>query len=138
MRVLDIGAGTGILAIAAALLGASEVTAVEYDADAAETAQANIALNGAEAVIDLIRGDITKAALPAGAYDIVTANITRGLLERIAPLLAGLLAPGGSVIVSGLLDKDEAQAGAALEGAGIAVTAAQRRGEWLMLKGEAG
>jgi ribosomal protein L11 methyltransferase len=131
--VLDIGTGSGILAIAAVMLGASRVTAVEYDADAAASASSNIATNGVSDSVDLVEGDIRELAETIGAHDVVVANVTSGLIDRIAGSLPALVARGGKLVVSGLLVSDEKRVRDALKGAGFAVNSPETRGEWLTI-----
>jgi ribosomal protein L11 methyltransferase len=133
MGVLDIGTGSGILAIAAALLGADSVTAVEYDADAAASAASNFALNGVENSVRMIEGDIAVVAGTLGTYDIVVANLAGGLITRMAPLFPPLVAKGGRLIVSGLLADEGPKITSALAEAGVTVNRSRERGEWLTL-----
>lgn len=102
-RVLDLGAGSGILAIAAARLGADEVHAVEIDAVAADVCRQNVERNG---VSDRVRVRQTTLAAPdAGAplYDLVVANITIRVLFELHPLIRQHLRPGGQAVFSGVL-----------------------------------
>ncbi|MDR0519103.1 MAG: 50S ribosomal protein L11 methyltransferase [Clostridiales Family XIII bacterium] len=133
MSVLDIGAGSGILSIAAAMLGAGRVTAVEYDADAAASAAGNLALNGVEGRVELIEGDIRELAEKLGRYDIVAANLASGLVKQITGLLREVTAGGGRLIVSGLLDREEQDMRGVLESAGFIVSRVETRGEWLLI-----
>jgi ribosomal protein L11 methyltransferase len=133
VSVLDIGTGSGILAIAASMLGAARVTAVEYDADAAASASANFEINGVADRVELLEGDIRELAVSFAAYDVVVANITSGLIGRIAGILPTLIAHGGKLIVSGLLAEEGAQVGNTLAEAGFAVTSTEAKGEWLTL-----
>lgn len=97
-RVLDIGTGSGVLGIAAAMLGAAEVIAVDNDADALAAARDNVARNGVR--VDVRAADLERDRLATA--DIVLANLTGAMLERAAPELAAL-SRGGTLIVSGLL-----------------------------------
>ncbi|MDR3225121.1 MAG: 50S ribosomal protein L11 methyltransferase [Clostridiales Family XIII bacterium] len=133
MSVLDIGAGSGILSIAASLLGAGAVTAIEYDDDAASVAAENFLLNGVRENVKLIRGDIREHAADLGAYDVVIANLTSGLVKQIAEMLHSVTKRDGRLIVSGLLDHEEQEVKAVLERAGFVVNAVQVSGEWLAL-----
>ncbi|MCL2110804.1 MAG: 50S ribosomal protein L11 methyltransferase [Clostridiales bacterium] len=135
-RVLDAGTGSGILAIAAALMGAGEVHAVEMDEDAAASAQGNIAANGVGGRVALIIGDITEpGTLPEGArYELITANLSFVLIERLLPVFKGLLADGGALIISGLLDVDEGRAVKAFGCNGLRVAEVVKAGEWLMIE----
>ena len=100
-RVLDFGSGTGLLSVAAARLGA-EVDGVEIDAAAIVTAEATARLNG---VADRVRFAAALEACP-GPYDVVVANILRPVLHAFAGPLAARLAPGGTLILSGLVATD--------------------------------
>lgn len=98
-RVLDFGCGSGILAIAAARLGAREVTGTDIDAQALEAARANSALNA-------VAAHYTAAAqLGSAVYDVILANILANPLIVLAPMLAARLAPGGQIVLSGILDR---------------------------------
>jgi ribosomal protein L11 methyltransferase len=135
-RVLDVGTGSGILAIAAVKLGAGGVTAVEYDDDAAAAASENFARNGVADRVELVCGDIMESAGSIGAHDVVVANLTSGLVSRIAGALPSLTRRGGRLIVSGLLERDEPAMREALAGAGFEVVFVERRGEWLTLRAD--
>lgn len=97
-RVIDVGTGSGVLAIAAWKLGAASVVALDHDPDALENARANVARNGAS--IDLREADL--AALWLAPADIVLANLTGAVLQCYAPDLCARVAPGGRLIVSGI------------------------------------
>ncbi|HYD56362.1 MAG TPA: 50S ribosomal protein L11 methyltransferase [Burkholderiales bacterium] len=106
-RVLDYGCGSGILAIAAAKLGASEVDAVDIDPQAIGVTAANAEAN--EVALRTCAPD----ALPPGVYDLVVANILAQPLILLAPLLAGRTGPGGRVALSGILETQAAEVAAA-------------------------
>lgn len=97
-RVLDYGCGSGILAIAAAKLGAAHVDAVDVDPQAVETANANALLNGIA-----LRATLPEA-LGASAYDIVVSNILTQPLIVLAPLLAARAVKGGRIALAGILE----------------------------------
>jgi ribosomal protein L11 methyltransferase len=101
-RVLDYGCGSGILAIAAARLGAASVDAVDVDPQAVQSTTANARANAVT-----VRA-LAPEALADAAYDIVVANILAQPLIVLAPLLASRTAPGGRIALSGIL---ESQAG---------------------------
>ena len=103
--VLDLGAGSGVLAIAAALRGARSVLAVDIDADAVETARANVGLNGVGHVVELRRADLRRAVLEPAA--VVFANIHAALAHRSAGVLAGLVSAGGTLVVGGVSGGEE-------------------------------
>jgi ribosomal protein L11 methyltransferase len=96
---IDVGTGSGVLAIAAAKLGAAFVSAIDVDPDAVENARENIARNGVESRVEGHVRDFTASSMPAA--DLVTANLTGTLLARHAADLAALVRPGGSAIVAG-------------------------------------
>jgi ribosomal protein L11 methyltransferase len=98
--VFDVGTGSGVLALVAHALGARSVVAVDDDPDAIEAARENLELNGVSAGITLQVSDFR--GLASAPADVVTANLTGGLLIRGAALLASAVAPGGSLIVSGV------------------------------------
>jgi len=100
-RAVDLGTGSGVLALAAWRLGASEIEAVDYDVDAVVNARENLRLNGAESAITLRQADLTVEPVAPG--DVVTANLTGAMLIAQAPSLIALVRPGGTLIVSGFL-----------------------------------
>lgn len=106
-RVLDYGCGSGILAIAAAKLGAARVDGVDIDPQALETACANAHGNSIE-----LRATLPEE-LPAGSYDIVVSNILAQPLIALAPLLAARTKPGGRIALAGILEAQAAELGAA-------------------------
>lgn len=98
-RVLDYGCGSGILAIAAAKLGARCVVGTDLDPQALATARANSANNA-------VTADYTAPdRLPAGSFDLVLANILSNPLKILAPALLARVAPGGSLVLSGILER---------------------------------
>jgi ribosomal protein L11 methyltransferase len=98
-RVIDIGTGSGVLAIAAAKLGASSVVAIDEDPEALRNARENVARNDLTGIVDVREVDLASFRCePAGA---VVANLTGAAIQRHAGRLAGLVESGGSLIVSG-------------------------------------
>jgi ribosomal protein L11 methyltransferase len=106
--ILDVGTGTGVLAIAAARIFHVPVRAGDVDAIAIATAKANAKCNGAVVLVQPVKArGIAHPALQGGApYDLITANILAAPLRKLAPALARVLAPGGEIILSGLLPRD--------------------------------
>jgi ribosomal protein L11 methyltransferase len=100
LRVVDVGTGSGILAIAADRLGAREVVGIDCDPDALDAAAVSVAMNGAVRVV-LTQSSIEDAA-PVEPADVVFANLTGALLARAAPALRALVRPGGHLIASGI------------------------------------
>lgn len=107
-RVLDVGTGSGVLAIAAAVLGADRVVAIDYDPDALDAARENVRRNGVR--VELRQENLQRDALEPA--DVVVANLTGALLQRSAGRLADL-ARGGTLIVTGLLDEEASDVRAA-------------------------
>jgi ribosomal protein L11 methyltransferase len=102
-RALDVGTGSGILAIAMALLGAKKIVAIDVDAEALANARENAALNHLHR---RIRFATTPAAKVIGKFDLVTANILSSVLIAIAPDLIRLLARGGRLVLGGILRRE--------------------------------
>jgi ribosomal protein L11 methyltransferase len=100
-RVLDLGSGTGILAIAALKLGALSATCVDIDPLAVKTCQQNCMLNGVENQVDHICGVLSD--LSQGDYDLVLANIYGDILLDIASDLVNKARPGAPLLLSGML-----------------------------------
>jgi ribosomal protein L11 methyltransferase len=100
-RVLDVGAGSGILSIAAARLGAASVEAVEIDPVAAEACRANVERNSVGHIVAVRSGTLESA--PPEPFDLLLANITIRALLELHPLLHASLRPGGIAVLSGVL-----------------------------------
>jgi ribosomal protein L11 methyltransferase len=127
-RVLDYGCGSGILAIAAAKLGAGKVDATDIDPLAVETAVANAERNQVEL------GVCAPEDLGPGQYDIVLANILSQPLIVLAPLLAARTAPAGRIALAGVLDS-QADEVAAAYAPWFAMTVPLRQEGWALLEG---
>ncbi len=130
-RVLDFGCGSGILAIAAALLGAKSVTGVDNDPQAIIATRENAGRNGVQ-VDALLPREFSAAA---GSFDAVVANILAGPLVQLAPQIAGCVAPGGAIALSGIL-LDQADEVAAAYTAWIDWDAPAIDGDWVRLAGQ--
>ena len=102
--VIDVGTGSGVLAIAASLLGASPVIGIDDDADAIQSATENLELNPG-ATVGLLVGDLRSSVL--GVADLVLANLTGTLLVQAASQLDALVSPRGRLILSGLMDQEQ-------------------------------
>jgi ribosomal protein L11 methyltransferase len=132
-RVVDVGTGTGILAVAAARLGARAVTAVDIDPEAVDSARLHAGLNGVE--VRLVRGD-GGGPLAAGRFDLVLANLSAPLLRDKRDELMRLRAPGGFAVLAGFLREDAAEIAVAYGGLGRAETLFD--GDWAALVIQAG
>ena len=124
-RVLDYGCGSGILAIGAALHGAASVDAVDIDPAAVQSTQDNAAANG----VALLAGLPDRAS---GVYDTVLANILATPLKVLAPLLAGHVAPGGALVLAGVLERQHAELRQAYR-SWLALEAADSEDGWVLL-----
>ena len=138
-RVIDVGTGSGVLAIAASRLGASHVLAIDDDPDAIASARENLELNpGAHVTLDTLDlraypGPTFSSGAYAGpnfgsGFDLVVANLTGGLLVSAAPALTALAAPGGRLVLSGFMRPEEAGVRAAFSG--CMVDARSQEEEW--------
>jgi ribosomal protein L11 methyltransferase len=128
--VVDYGAGSGILAVAAALLGAHHVTAVDHDRQARLATRANATYNGVPAAQLTVCGADSPLH---GRHDLVLANILAGPLIALAPRLSGLLEIGGTLVLSGLLDRQLDEVLAAYEGFAFGKPCV--RDAWVMVEG---
>ena len=131
--VLDVGTGSGILAIAAARLGAARAVGIDHDPDAIEAARENLELNPEAASVAFEVGELELEDVRSkpDATDIVIANLTGALLIREAHRLLASVRPGGRLIVSGLLAAERDQVVAAFKPAEILWES--REDEWVAL-----
>jgi ribosomal protein L11 methyltransferase len=127
-RVLDVGTGTGILAIAAALLGAGGCLGIDIDSEAVRVASENTAKNGFCDAIAIVKGDLTEGVNYDA--DIIVANLMADLVIRLSPAAAKHLGPGGIYISSGILDIKEDAAAEAVREAGFDILEIMSDGEW--------
>jgi len=126
-RVLDVGAGSGILSIAAIRLGSAAVMAVDTDPLAAENVLENVGLNSVSD-IDVETRSVTS---DDSWYDVTVANVIRSVLTPMLPLLAGSVRPGGHVILGGLLDREELVFAEAVKEAGLTIVEVTGESEWI-------
>jgi ribosomal protein L11 methyltransferase len=117
--VLDLGCGSGILALAVAALQRGRVLAIDNDPWAVRTTRDNARLNRLKPWVDVRPGDGLRQISRARRFDLVCANILARPLARMAPAIAAHLAPGGVVVLSGLLDYQEARVRAAYRTQGL-------------------
>lgn len=152
-RVLDVGTGSGILAIAAARLGAREVVAMDIDPVAVGAARQNVRLNRVSRVVRVLEGTLeedgvlcaprtaerTPSPQPShrgrrsqrpGEFDLVLANITARTNAALAPALAGALRQGGRLVASGILEGNLHLVVAAFDAVGLRTLEVRRDGDW--------
>ncbi len=130
-KMLDAGTGSGILALAGSCFGAGRVLAIDHDPLACATAKRNARANGVGNVKFAI-GDILKQKL-AGRFEIISANLFSELLIEALPLCARHLAPGGHLILSGVLRSQEPAVVRALRRHRFTASEIRRRGKWIAL-----
>ena len=135
MSVLDLGCGSGILSIAALLLGADRAYACDIDEKAVDVAYENAALNGVGKDRYTVRsGDVTSDQKlrreMGGGWDIVVANIVSDVIIALAPAVGPLLAPGGVFLCSGVIDDRAGEVREKLEEAGFAVLESRSSEGW--------
>lgn len=129
--VLDVGTGTGVLAIAAVKLGARSALGVDTDEWAYQNAIENAALNGVRETVRILHGDITVA--PPGEFELIVCNIQRNIIETMLTELRSRLAHGGTIVLSGLLQADGESIRLSLRAASLRVTEELVENEWLAL-----
>ena len=132
MRLLDLGCGSGILAIAGARLGGRSALAVDNDPQAVAAAQENVRRNGVSDQVQVIAGSLEQVS---GVYDLVLVNILAPVIVEMAGRgLAERLAPGGVLIVAGLLAEQEREVTDALGRAGLSIVGRRQIDDWVELE----
>jgi ribosomal protein L11 methyltransferase len=133
-KVLDLGTGSGILAIAAAKLGAGHLLALDNDPAAVKAARDNVATNGVQEVVSVRCGSLAEAS---GRYNLVMVNIlARVIVEMMQEGLATRVRPRGNLIATGILAGQEPEVIAAMEGKGFTLAERQQRDDWICLVAE--
>jgi len=131
VTVLDVGTGSGILAIAAAKLGASAVLGIDNDPVAVDSARVAVEMNDACESVALACGSLDEAK---GSYDVVVVNIlARVIEEMLADGLAARLRDGGTLVAAGILEDQAAGVEAALMERGLQIARQLREGDWVCL-----
>lgn len=130
-RVLDIGTGSGILAIAALKLGAAKAEGVDIDPMCVRTAGENAALNGVTDDFKVLIGDLSDQA--SGKYDIICANIVANAIIQLVPNVPALLAENGVFMASGIIDTRKDEVIEAVQAAGLALREVKEKNGWVAL-----
>ena len=129
-QVLDVGCGSGILSIAALLLGAKTAVGVDIDALAVKMAVENGAINGFEPPrYTMLQGDLVEKI--SGKFDLIVANIVADAIMALSGSIPPFLKSGGTYIVSGIIDTREEEVVATLKACGFAIRARHEHGGWL-------
>lgn len=134
-RLLDMGCGSGILSVAAHMLGASEVTAVDIDPNAVKIAQENAEKNGFSLrthVGDVV-GDAALSEAIGSGYDVIVANIVADVIMGMRYILKDKLKPEGTLIVSGILAVRADEVQQSLQDAGFALERRDQSGDWVAM-----
>ncbi len=134
-NVLDLGTGSGILALAARQLGAGKALGLDNDRHAVRTARENAVLNGVVSGVKFQQADLLRRWQPdeARPWPVITANLFSNLLVGLMPLMARALAPGGVLILSGILANQADEVVAAAFAQHLTVPTRRRRGKWVAL-----
>lgn len=133
-RLLDLGTGSGILAIAGVKLGAGSVLALDTDADAVAAAHRNVFQNDVLEEVEVARGSLAQAE---GTFDLVLVNIlAQVIIQMSGQGLVDRLAPDGLLITAGILEEQVEEVEAALEAAGLAIVERRQIEDWVALVAE--
>ena len=132
-RVLDVGTGSGVLAIAAVLLGAAHVDAVDIEPVAVRTTRENAARNGVADRVAVAEGSVGPGAPFPGTYDLVLANIIARVLVDLTSGLAAAVPPGGTLVLSGIIESREQAVRRAFEDAGLVFDRRTQMEDWVAL-----
>jgi ribosomal protein L11 methyltransferase len=128
---LDLGTGSGILAIAAAKLGCQPVRAIDFDPEAVRVARANARANHVHNKLRITRGDVTKLQFRAKQqYDLICANLISNLLIAERRRIAAQLNHRGTLVLAGILKQEFAQVRMAFEELGLKLVSSECQGEW--------
>ncbi len=128
--VADLGAGSAVLAIAAAKLGARRVVAIELDPDAIGNAEENVARNDVADRVSVIEGDAASLLPLVAPVRLVVANIISSVLIQLLPVIAAALTSDGVAILSGILAAEKGEIEAVLASGGWTLLAADEEGAW--------
>lgn len=128
--MIDVGTGTAILAILAAMCGAAPVTGIEIDEGAYLNAIENVSLNHVDTAVSLILGDASALAKIPYKADLLTANINRNVITTDLPAYAEAVKPGGTVLLSGFYRADVSIVREAAEACGLAYVSTSDENDW--------
>ena len=132
-RVLDVGTGSGVLATAAALLGAGAVDGVDIEPVAVRSARENANRNGVGAVVHIEQGSVGDGEPFQGQYDVVVANIIARILIELADSLAKAVRPGGTLVLGGIIDVKESAVHEVFNETGLMLVRRETCEDWVSL-----
>jgi ribosomal protein L11 methyltransferase len=128
---LDIGTGSGILAIAAAKLGFKPIRAFDFDPEAVRVARANARVNGVDKKLEIVRGDVAKLSIvPRKKFDLVCANLISNLLIAERTRILPQLNDGGTLVLAGILKSEFTEVQKEFESLGLKQISAKSEKEW--------
>lgn len=139
-KVLDMGCGSGILSIAALMLGANHVTAVDIEQNSVDIAKENFAQNKMDEAKfttycgNILADDALVETIGTGCYEVVVANIVADVIIPMRHLLRGFLLPGGTLVASGVIGERAEEVKDALESAGFTVEEITEKNDWVALR----
>ena len=131
-HVLDVGTGTGVLAVAAARMGAERVHGVDFDPEAIENAEGTVVQNGVADRVTLETREVDDAYLRAtpAAWDVILANVLSGVLKPLLPAFVEAMRPGATLILSGILQTEAEDVVRAARASGLQLQRDDREDEW--------
>jgi ribosomal protein L11 methyltransferase len=132
-RVLDVGTGSGVLATAAALLGASAVDGVDIEPVAVRSARENADRNGVGSIVRIEQGSVGDGEPFQSEYDLVVANIIARILIELAPGLVKAVRTGGTLVLGGIIDVKEAAVREAFNELSLSLVRREEREDWVSL-----
>ncbi len=131
--VLDVGTGSGILTIAAAKLGATQITAVDIDSSAVRAARKNFRRTGLDHLVNAESGSIPSGATRGRTYDLAVANISARGIRLVSPAIPDLLAIDGVFVASGIIIDQHDEAVSAITDAGLVIDEIRQREDWVTI-----
>jgi ribosomal protein L11 methyltransferase len=134
--VLDVGCGTGVLAVAAVRLGAARVVAVDTDPAAIAATTANVERNQVTDEVEVVAGDLGDLGAVAAAprFDVIVANLSAGIVASLAPAVTERLAPAGLAVLTGILDEQADEVIERLKTVGLTTTDRRSIGGWTLVE----
>lgn len=137
-RVLDLGCGSGILSIAAAMLGASDVLGLEIDPIAASVAERNVRENGVQDTVKTDEATLPHPQTVPDGYDLLVANVSSKVITELAEHIVGVVRSGGTLIFSGILDKQRTEVIERMAALGVRFEDGLVDADWVALVGRVG